>query len=705
MRSRAALLGWVLFGLIGSGCGPQGEPAAESEAAPAGAAGELRPVDEARVVAAAGETQSWLTHGGTYAEQRFSPLSRIDESNVAELGLAWSFDMETQRGVEATPLVADGVMYVTGPWSLLHALDAASGEHLWTYDPGVPREYARSICCGVVNRGAALWGDKVFLGTLDGRLVAVDRASGEAVWETLTIEPDFPYSITGAPRAVEGLIVIGNAGADYGARGYVSAYSAETGELAWRTYTVPGNPADGFESEALERAAETWNGEWWKYGGGGTVWDAMAYDPELGLLYVGTGNGSPYPRWLRSPGGGDNLYLASILALRPQTGELVWHYQTTPAETWDYTATQHLMLVDLEIDGRPRKLILQAPKNGFFFVIDRETGEFLSAEPFVEVNWASGYDDRGRPIEGDIDYSQEPKFTKPSPYGAHSWPPMSFHPGTGLVYLPVRDMGFLFQIEANWSFRKGGWNTGLDPSAIASSAEGLDTSIEAYLLAWDPVAQREAWRVPHVTAFNGGTLSTAGNLVFQGSADGRFAAYRATDGERLWEMPAGTGVTAGPVSYEIGGEQYVAVAAGWGASFALGGGEAARMAGVRGGGRVLAFKRGGSAPVPPSQPPPGPVPEPAFELAATPEELERGLKLYHVECSTCHGALVVGGGSGVPDLRYSGAEIHADFSDVVLGGVRAHVGMPSFADLLSLDDARLVQAYILQRAAESAGGF
>ena len=442
MSFRAAVVAWVLVWLVGSGCGPRGETDAESQpGGDAAAAGGLRPVDEDRVRAAAEEPQSWLTHGGTYAEQRYSSLSQIDESNVAELGLAWSFDLDTQRGVEATPLVADGVMYVTAPWSLLHALDAATGEHLWTYDPGVPREFARSICCGVVNRGAALWGDKVFVGTLDGRLVGVDRATGEPVWETLTTEPTFPYSITGAPRVVEGLVVIGNAGADYGARGYVSAYRAETGELAWRTYTVPGNPADGFESEAMERAAETWTGEWWKAGGGGTVWDAMAHDPELGLLYVGTGNGSPFPRWLRSPGGGDNLYLASILALRPQTGELVWHYQTTPAETWDYTATQHLMLVDLEIEGRPRKLILQAPKNGFFFVLDRETGEFLSAEPIVEVTWATGYDAQGRPIEGDVDYSREPKFTKPSPYGAHTWPPMSFHPGTGLVYLPVRGHG------------------------------------------------------------------------------------------------------------------------------------------------------------------------------------------------------------------------------------------------------------------------
>ncbi len=675
--------------------GPAQEPGARA----------LRPVDDARLRGAAREPQSWLTHGGTYLEQRYSPLARIDEGNVGRLGLAWSFDLETQRGVEGTPLYADGVLYATAPWSVVHALDAATGELLWTHDPGVPRSYARSICCGVVNRGAALHGDHVLVGTLDGRLVAIDRASGERVWETSTVEDTGRYSITGAPRVVEGRVIIGNAGADFGARGYVSAYDAETGELAWRTYTVPGNPADGFESPAMEAAARTWTGEWWRAGGGGTVWDSMAYDPELRLLYVGTGNGSPYPRWLRSPGGGDNLYLASILALRPDTGEIVWHYQTTPAETWDYTATQHILLADLEIDGRTRRVAMQAPKNGFFFVIDRETGEFISAEPIVDVTWASGYDDRGRPIETDVDYRREPKFVKPSPYGAHSWPPMSYHPGTGLVYLPVRDMGAIFKIDPDWEYTPGDWNTGLDTSAFASfgSEEAAGGSVEAFLLAWDPVAQREAWRVPHVTAFNGGTLSTAGNLVFQGSADGRFVAYRATDGHKLWESPAGTGVIAGPISYEVDGTQHVAVAAGWGGSFALSGGDAALAASVRGGGRLLVYRLDGDAPVPgPLLPPAGPVPAPTFAMESTAAERERGLRVYHAQCSPCHGPMAVGGGSGVPDLRYSDASVHEQYADIVLGGLRVAGGMPSFADLLTADDVRAMQAWILERQRVSA---
>lgn len=658
----------------------------------------LRAVDAARLREA--DPRSWLTHGGTYAEQRYSPLDQIDESNVGRLGLAWSFDLETERGVEATPLVADGVLYVTGPWSVLHALDAATGERLWTFEPGVPRDYARNICCGVVNRGPALYGDKVYVGTLDGRLVAVDRATGQEVWSTPTGEGDWPYSITGAPRVVDGRVFIGNAGADYGARGYVSAYDAETGALLWRTYTVPGDPALGFESDAMERAAATWHGEWWKAGGGGTVWDSLAYDPELSLLYVGTGNGSPHARWLRSPGGGDNLYLASILALRPDTGELVWHYQTTPGEAWDYTATQHMLLADLEIGGKPRKVLMQAPKNGFFFVIDRVTGEFISADKITEANWASHYDADGRPVETETgNYRDQPRFIRPSPYGAHSWPPMSFHPRTGLVYLPVRNMGSVYGMNADWEYAKGDWNTGLDMAAFEKfGADEGGGHWEAFLLAWDPVARKEAWRVPHVTAFNGGTLSTGENLLFEGSADGRFVAYRASDGTKLWESPVGTGVMAGPVTYEIDGEQYVAVAAGWGGSFATSGGEAALKARVRGGGRVLAWKLGGEAEVPPGLAPRGPVPPPTWVVDATEHDRREGGRLYQEKCSACHGPGAVAGGSGVPDLRYLGEAQHALFERTVLEGLRIPGGMPRFDDLLDANEVRQIQAWILEQA-------
>jgi PQQ-dependent dehydrogenase (methanol/ethanol family) len=654
-------------------------------------------VDDARLRES--DARSWVTHGGSYAEQRYSPLARIDESNVDRLGLAWSYDLQTERGVEATPLVADGVLYVTAPWSVLHALDAMTGEPLWTHDPKVPREYSRNICCGVVNRGPALYRDKVYIGTLDGRLVAVDRKTGQEVWSTPTGESEWPYSITGAPRVVEGRVIIGNAGADFGARGYVSAYDAETGELAWRTYTVPGNPAEGFESPAMERAAVTWSGEWWKAGGGGTVWDALAYDPELQLLYVGTGNGAPHARWLRSPGGGDNLYLASILALRPDTGELVWHYQTTPAESWDYTATQHMLLADIEIEGQLRKVLMQAPKNGFFFVVDRTTGEFISAEKITEVTWASHVDDNGRPVETDTDYREQPRFIRPSPYGAHSWPPMSYHPETGLVYLPVRNMGSVFGMNEGWQYSRGDWNTGLDMAAFEKfGSDDGGGHWEAFLLAWDPVAQREAWRVPHVTAFNGGTLSTGENLLFQGSADGRFVAYRASDGEKLWESPVGTGVMAGPITYEIDDIQYVAVAAGWGGSFGTSGGEAALKAGVRGGGRVLVWKLDGRAEVPPGLPPLGPVPPPSYALTASDSDRREGGRLYQEKCSACHGPGAVGGGSGVPDLRYLGEGQHQLFEETVLRGLRIPGGMPRFDDLLDAEKVRQIQAWVLEQA-------
>ncbi len=641
----------------------------------------------------------WRRHGGTHAERRYSPLDQITADNVDALGLAWSFDLMSDRGVEATPLVVDGRMFVTAPWSVLHALDARTGERLWSYDPEVPRRMARDICCGVVNRGAAYEDGRVFLGTLDGRLVAVDAASGDVLWDVDTREPGWSYTITGAPRVVEGLVVIGNAGADLGARGYVSAYHAATGALAWRTYTVPGNPRDGFETAALARAAETWTGEWWKAGGGGTVWDALAYDPELRLLYVGTGNGTPHVRWLRSPDGGDNLYLSSILALRPDTGELVWHYQTTPGDTWDYTATQHILLADLEIDGRPRKVLMQAPKNGFFFVIDRTNGEFISAEKFTEVTWASHVDENGRPVETDTDYREVAKFVRPSPYGAHSWPPMSFHPNTGLVYFPVRNMGSVYKMNPDWDYRPGTWNTGIDMAVYENFGSSDDYERwEAFLLAWDPVAQKEVWRVPHITAFNGGTLSTGDDLLFEGSADGRFVAYRASTGEKLWESPVGTGVMAAPITYRLDGEQYVAVAAGWGASFAMSGGEAARLAKVRGGARVLAWKLGGDAEVPPGRPPLGPVPAPTFALESTQEELRLGALRYQEHCSACHGPGAVGGGSGVPDLRYTNEATHALFPKILLEGLLEPAGMPRFDDFLSEQEVRSIQAFILEQA-------
>ena len=649
----------------------------------------------------AGDAQ-WPSHGGGPGEQRYRALSSIDEHNVDTLGLAWSFDLGTTRGVEATPLVVDGTLFVTGPWSVVYALDARTGVLRWRHDPQVPRSHARYTCCGVVNRGAAYHEGRVFVGTLDGRLVALDAATGTRLWSVVTTEEDWPYTITGAPRVVQDLVVIGNGGAEFGVRGYVSAYRSDDGSLAWRTYTVPGDPSLGQESPALERAEATWTGEFWKAGGGGTVWDSMAYDPALDLLYVGTGNGSPHARWIRSPDGGDNLYLSSILALRPATGELVWPFQTTPADTWDYTATQHMILADLEIDGRTRRVLMQAPKNGFFYVIDRESGAFISGAPYVALSWATGLDEHGRPIESAAhDFQHEGRMVHPGPFGGHNWQPMSFHPETGLVYLPTHEIASFYKVDEGFALRRGGLNTGLDYALFVHYSGEEEADVQAQLLAWDPLKQEAAWRVTHGAAYNGGTLATGGNLVFQGSADGRLVAYRATDGTRLWEAPVGTGVMAAPITYEIDGEQYVAIAAGWGSGFALSAGPAALEANVRGGGRVLAFRLGGDAPLPDAAPPLPAPPGAPLPVTASEEELLQGSLLFHRDCMLCHGPAGIAGGS-IRDLRHASAATHATFEDIVLRGARQPLGMPSFEGLLSRDEVRLIQQYLLHRAEEAA---
>jgi quinohemoprotein ethanol dehydrogenase len=514
-------------------------------------------IDDTRLQAASGEPGNWLTHGGTYAEERFSPLQQIDDGNVKDLALLWSFEFRWRARHEATPLVVDGVLFTTEARNIVNAIDARTGYGIWRHDPGIAREYAKKGCCGVINRGVALYRGKVYTATFDGRLIALDAATGAPVWEVLTVDQGLPYTITGAPRVVESKIIIGNAGADFGVRGYVSAYDADTGDLVWRTYTVPGDPSQPFESEAMARAAQTWTGEWWKYGGGGTVFDGISYDPVLRLLYVGTGNGSPWPRVLRSPGGGDNLYLASVLALRPDDGEQVWHYQESPGDSWDYASTQQMVLTRLTIGGRERDVLLHAPKNGFFYVLDRATGELLSAEKIAEVTWATHVElETGRPVEVEGAHFANGEFLlKPSQYGAHSWAPMSYNPKTGLVYLPVQEIEARVTIDRAWRHQPGVLNSGVVREVPLESARG-------HLLAWDPVGQREVWRARHEKAINGGTLTTGGNLVFQGTADGRFIAYRADDGHKLWEVATGSSIGAGPITYLVGGVQQVSVAVG-----------------------------------------------------------------------------------------------------------------------------------------------
>lgn len=513
----------------------------------------------------------WLNYGRDYAETHYSPLNQITAANVANLKPAWSFDLTAAGNpagpLEATPLVSNGVMYVSGQWSTVYAIDLRTGALKWKWDPQLPRTGGPRLCCGSVNRGVAIYGGKVFVGLLDARLAALDAATGKLVWDVQTsVDLKESYSITGAPRVVKGKVIIGNGGAENAVRGYVTAYDTETGKLVWRFFMVPGDPSKPFEHPELEAAAKTWTGEWWKYGGGGTAWDGMAYDADLDLLYIGTGNGGPWDRNFRSPQGGDNLYLASILAIKPDTGRLAWHFQQVPGDQWDYTTVQPMILADLNINGRDRKVLMQAPKNAFFYVIDRVTGEFISAKQFSRATWATGIDEKtGRPIEApNARYGKELVTLSPGPVGAHNWQPMAFHPGTGLVYFPAQMSAFEYGIDPAYEYNKGGRNLGViaRPGALPR-VEGEPPPTNTWFVAWDPVAQKEVWRVNYTGGSGSGTLATGGNLVFQATPQGALTAYNAQTGAKLWESPVGAGA-ATPISYELDGKQYIAIAAGRG---------------------------------------------------------------------------------------------------------------------------------------------
>ena len=667
-------------------------------------------VDGARIVNADADAANWLTHGRTYSEQRFSPLNQINDQNVSKLALAWSFDLDTRRGEEATPIVVDGVMYFSTAWSKVFAVNAATGEKLWSYDPRVPPETAINACCDVVNRGVAVWRGKVYVGTLDGRLVALDAASGEPVWETLTIDPGTRYTITGAPRVVKGKVLIGNGGAELGVRGYVSAYDAETGKLAWRFFTVPGDPAKPAESPALAKAAATWSGEWWKLGGGATVWDSIVNDPELDLLFIGTGNGTPWDRHARSPQGKDNLFTSSIVALKPDTGEYVWHYQEVPGDAWDYDAASPMILADITIDGATRRVLMQAPKDGFFYVLDRATGQVISAKPYTPVTWATGIDTAsGRPIENAAaryDATGRPAPLAPGPLGGHSWHSVSYSPKTGLVYIPVQESSFLYKSDEHFQPHNLAFNVAVDfvasgmPQDPAVKKSILDT-VKGHLAAWDPVQQKEMWRVDRPSPVNGGTLATAGNLVFQGTAQGTLEAFRADTGEMLWSADAQSGVIAPPVSYAVNGEQYIAVLAGWGGVFPLATGEVALKAGrAQNVYRLLAFKLGGTANLPPL-PQSAPLQLNPPKQTATAATVKTGEALFQGYCSTCHGDVAVSGGV-LPDLRYSALLGNAtQWSDVVLGGSLKQFGMVSFSKELSKENSEAIRAYVIFRANQS----
>jgi PQQ-dependent dehydrogenase (methanol/ethanol family) len=651
-------------------------------------------VDQARLLAADQHAGEWMSHGRDYSEQRFSPLTQINVDNVAQLGLAWHADFDTRRGQESTPIVVDGVIYVTTAWSKVYAFDAKSGAELWRYDPKVPGEWAVNACCDVVNRGVAAWQGKVYVATIDARLIALDAATGKVVWDISTIDPGKPYAITGAPRIAKGKVLIGQGGSEFEQRGYLSAYDAQTGKLDWRWYVVPGDPAKGFENPQMEAAAKTWHGEWWKTGGGGAPWDSILFDPATNLVYMGTGNGAPWPAEIRSPGGGDHLYLASIVALDIDTGEYRWHYQTTPNESWDYDNTNQLMTADLTIGGRQRHVIMQAPKNGFFYVLDAQSGELLSANPYVQgINWASGVDLKtGRPrINPAANYGRTGKgfFVSPAFGGAHNWQPISFSRDTGYVYIPTTQSGYAF-VAAREDDNPMGQKLSISFAGNAAIMREMKTPPVnlGYLQAFDPVAGKEIWRAPVDSGRSGGVLSTAGNLVFAGNSNNEFVAYRADDGQRLWAADAQTGVMAGAVSYQVDGEQYVAVVAGF------------RQTGnyyAPNYSRLLVYRLGGTAKLPEPLPFQPPVLNPPAAFG-TPPTLAHGEQVYGRFCATCHGSDGLSRGM-FPDLRYAGAIQTADvFRTVVIDGALTANGMVSFARAITPEDAEAVRAYIVDRA-------
>jgi len=662
-------------------------------------------VDAARLAQAASDGANWMSYGRTYDEQRFSPLTQINADNVQTLGLAWHADLDTNRGQEATPLVVDGVLYTSTAWSMVKAYDAASGRSLWSYDPKVPREIGPNICCDAVNRGVAVWQGKVYVGALDGRLIALDAATGRLQWSVQTTDPAKRITITQAPRIVRGRVIIGMSGGEFNSRGYISAYDAATGRRLWRFYTVPGDPSKPFEQPILAKAAKTWSGQWWKLGGGGTTWDAIAYDPELDLLYFGTDNGDPWNAKFRSENRGDNLFLTSIIAVRPETGRYVWHYQVVPGDEWDFSATQQIILADIRIDGRIRKVLMQAPKNGFFYVLDRRSGQLLSAKAFTVVNWAEGIDLRtGRPIEkSGIRYSEtgKPWVSVPGAMGGHSWQPMSYSPATGLVYIPTNEAGFPYVPESSFNPKPRGMNNGLDkaagdvpddPAARAQIVAGQ----KGYIVAWNPVQAREAWRIDLKGPWNGGLLSTAGNLLFQGNASGSFSAYRADNGQLLWSQPAQTGIVAAPMTYEVQGVQYVAVMAGWGGVYPLVAGELSEISGKQHNvSRLLVYRLGGTDALPPD-PYSGPVLNPPGDTADLATR-DAGHRLYANFCGDCHGARAHGGGV-LPDLRTSGLLGTDAWFDVVLGGVLKDQGMASFSNVLDHTQAAAIRSWVISVA-------
>ena len=649
---------------------------------------------------------NWPLYGRTFSADHFSPLRQIDTGTVGQLGLVWHLDLPDTGSLYTSPVVVDGVIYFAQGYSVLHAVDARTGKLLWKYDPEVWKVAGVKQRAAWGSRGIAWYDGRIYAGTIDGRLIAVDAKTGKLAWETQTTEgPDDGRYITGAPWVFRGKVMIGHGGADFNpVRGYVSAYDAKTGKQVWRFHIVPGDPKKGFENKAMEMAARTWTGEWWKYGGGGTAWNAMAYDPKYNRVYIGTGNGAPWNAKVRSPGGGDNLFLASIVALDADTGEYIWHYQTNPGETWDYNSAMDIELATLAIDGKPRDVILHAPKNGFFYVIDRASGKLVSAEKFVKVNWASHIDLKtGRPVENPAARYPGPEgaVVMPGPMGGHNVQPMSFSPVTGLTYIPAQDTANFYTDAGvdrkNWKPVPGrmGYNVAI---SFAKPPKPLPKR-ETFLLAWDAVKQKPAWRVPLPVNSGGGVISTGGNLLFMGGSDGRFVAYDARDGKTLWSFDAQTGMSSEPVTYSVDGRQYVTILAGY--RGIVDGSPWDYRTQPR---RVLTFAIGGKAALPPAPPPAKKqfMTHPGFVLDNA--KADQGEKLYSASrCTSCHGVALQAGGMA-PDLRESAVPQSAEvFAQVLHDGILSQQGMPGFAEL-SPAELEALRHYIVRTSRKAAAG-
>ena len=649
-----------------------------------------------------GAGDEWTAVGGAADETSYSRLDEIDTGSVDRLGLAWALELPGEVTLEATPLQVGGTIYFTGSYAKVYAVDAATGAIKWTYDPQTWKHDPAAMHFSFgANRGAAYENGRVFAASLDGRLFALDAKTGKELWVTETV-PEGAYNIsTGAPRVMKGKVIIGNGGADFGARGFVTTVDAATGKVLWKFFTTPGTEADNAGRPELIAAAKTWGPDHLKSGGGGgTVWHGMTFDPKRNRVYIGVGNAGPYDPEVRDPGGGDNLYTASVVALDADTGKYIWHYQENPRDSWDYKATPNIVTATIPVDGKSRDVILHAPTNGYLYVLDRDTGKVISAGGTTVITWAKGIDLKtGRPIENpDIRYEKGLTKIWPGTIGGHNWQPMSFSPKTGLVYIPQQQIGARFS-------RQGGSENAFNVMGLM-----LEPIVEkpgdghGYLVAWDPVAQKEAWRVQHKGLWNGGTLATAGGLVFQGTADGFFRAYDAKSGAELWNFDAGLGIVGAPTSFRLNGKQYVSILVGYGGTTAAYGKfmDMGWKYGVQPR-RLLTFALDGKATLPKGEPP-------RFEVAALDDpalvlneaDVAAGRNLS-IRCAACHGVGLQSTGTPGPDLRESGIALHLDsFSQLLKSGALMERGMPRF-EMLTDQEIRQLHAYIRAKARESLG--